>query len=197
MIIGLTGGIASGKSTAANLLGELGAHVIDADKLGHNAYTKGSDTFNSVVSVFGQDTVGDDGEIDRKVLGSKVFGSPESLKKLTDIVWPAIKNMAQQEIESVRAEQPKQVIVLEAAVLFEAGWEDIVDEVWSTLVDREVAIERATNRDGSDREQVEARIDAQLTNEERAEKADRLIENSDSEEDLAERVKALWKEVSE
>ena len=141
--------------------------------------------------------MGDDGEIDRKVLGSKVFGSPESLKKLTDIVWPAIKKMAQQEIESVRAQQPKQVIVLEAAVLFEAGWEDIVDEVWSTLVDREVAIERATNRDGSDREQAEARIDAQLTNEERAEKADRLIENSDSEEDLAERVKALWKEVSE
>ena len=88
MIIGLTGGIASGKSTAAKLLGELGAHVIDADKLGHNAYAKGSDAFNSVVSVFGQDTVGDDGEIDRKVLGSKVFGSPESLKKLTDIVWP-------------------------------------------------------------------------------------------------------------
>ena len=197
MIIGLTGGIASGKSTAANLLGELGAHVIDADKLGHNAYVKGSDAFNSVVSVFGQDTVGDDGEIDRKVLGSKVFGSPESLKKLTDIVWPAIKKMAQQEIESVRAQQPKQVIVLEAAVLFEAGWEDIVDEVWSTLVDREVAIERATNRDGSDREQVEARIDAQLTNEERAKKADRLIKNSSSEEDLAERVKALWKEVSE
>jgi len=197
VIIGLTGGIASGKSTAAKLLGELGAHIIDADKLGHNAYTKGSEAFSSVVSVFGQDTVGDDGEIDRKVLGSKVFGSPESLKKLTDIVWPAIKNMAQQEIESVKAQQPKQVIVLEAAVLFEAGWEDIVDEVWSTLVDREVAIERATNRDGSDREQVEARIDAQLTNEERAEKADRLIKNSGSEEDLAEIVKALWKEVSE
>ena len=197
MIIGLTGGIASGKSTAAKLLGELGAHVIDADKLGHNAYVKGSDAFNSVVSVFGQDTVGDDGEIDRKVLGSKVFGSPELLKKLTDIVWPAIKNMAQQEIESVRAQQPKQVIVLEAAVLFEAGWEDIVDDVWSTLVDREVAIERATNRDGSDREQVEARIDAQLTNEERAGKADRLIENSDSEEDLAKKVNTLWKEISE
>ena len=141
--------------------------------------------------------MGDDGEIDRKVLGSKVFGSPESLTKLTDIVWPAIKNMAQQEIRSVRAEQPKRVIVLEAAVLFEAGWEDIVDEVWSTLVDREVAIERATNRDGSDREQVEARIDAQLTNEERAEKADRLIENSDSEEDLAEKVRTLWKGISE
>ena len=195
MIIGLTGGIASGKSTAAKLLGELGAHVIDADSLGHNAYAKGSDAFTSVVSVFGQDTVGDDGEIDRKVLGAKVFGSPESLKKLTDIVWPAIKKMAQQEIDSVRAKQPKQVIVLEAAVLFEAGWEDIVDEVWSTFVDREVAIERASSRDGSDREQVEARIDAQLTNEERIKKADRLIANSNSEADLAKKVNALWKEI--
>ena len=73
MIIGLTGGIASGKSTAANLLGELGAHVIDADKLGHNAYAKGSDAFNSVVSVFGQDTVGDDGEIDPKSVGVESF----------------------------------------------------------------------------------------------------------------------------
>ena len=140
MIIGLTGGIASGKSTAAKLLGQLGAHVIDADKLGHNAYTKGSEAFDSVVSVFGRDTVGDDGEIDRKVLGSKVFGNPESLKKLTDIVWPAIKNMALEEIESVRVRNPNQIIVLEAAVLFEAGWQDIVDEVWSTLVNREVAI---------------------------------------------------------
>ena len=141
--------------------------------------------------------VGDDGEIDRKVLGSKVFGNPESLKKLTNIVWPAIKNMARQEIDSVRERNPNQIIVLEAAVLFEAGWQDIVDEVWSTLVDREVAITRATKRDGSNREQVESRIDAQITNEERTEKADRLIENSDSEEDLADKVKALWKEISE
>ena len=197
MIIGLTGGIASGKSTAAKLLGQLGAHVIDADKLGHNAYAKGSEAFDSVVSVFGRDTVGDGGEIDRKVLGSKVFGNPESLKKLTNIVWPAIKNMARQEIDSVRERNPNQIIVLEAAVLFEAGWQDIVDEVWSTLVDREVAITRATKRDGSNREQVESRIDAQITNEERTEKADRLIENSDSEEDLADKVKALWKEISE
>ena len=105
--------------------------------------------------------------------------------------------MARQEIDSVRERNPNQIIVLEAAVLFEAGWQDIVDEVWSTLVDREVAITRATKRDGSNREQVESRIDAQITNEERTEKADRLIENSDSEEDLADKVKALWKEISE
>lgn len=196
MIIGLTGGIASGKSTVAQLLGQLGAHVIDADKLGHNAYVSGSEAFDLVVSVFGGDTVGSDGEIDRKVLGSKVFGNAESLKKLTDIVWPAIKQMATQEILSVKEQRPEQVIVLEAAVLFEAGWEDIVDEVWSTIVDREVAIERASNRDGTDRSQVEARIDAQISNEERKEKADRLIDNSGSEADLQAQVKQIWNALS-
>ena len=196
MIIGLTGGIASGKSTVAQQLEQLGAHVIDADKLGHNAYVSGSEAFDLVVSVFGGDTVGSDGEIDRKVLGSKVFGNAESLKKLTDIVWPAIKQMATQEILSVKEQRPEQVIVLEAAVLFEAGWEDIVDEVWSTIVDREVAIERASNRDGTDRSQVEARIDAQISNEERKEKADRLIDNSGSEADLQAQVKQIWNALS-
>ena len=196
MIIGLTGGIASGKSTVAQQLGQLGAHVIDADKLGHNAYVSGSEAFDLVVSVFGGDTVGSDGEIDRKVLGSKVFGNAESLKKLTDIVWPAIKQMATQEILYVKEQRPEQVIVLEAAVLFEAGWEDIVDEVWSTIVDREVAIERASNRDGTDRSQVEARIDAQISNEERKEKADRLIDNSGSEADLQAQVKQIWNALS-
>ena len=196
MIIGLTGGIASGKSTVAQQLGQLGAHVIDADKLGHNAYVSGSEAFDLVVSVFGGDTVGSDGEIDRKVLGSKVFGNAESLKKLTDIVWPAIKQMATQEILSVKEQRPEQVIVLEAAVLFEAGWEDIVDEIWSTIVDREVAIERASNRDGTDRSQVQARIDAQISNEERKEKADRLIDNSGSEADLQAQVKQIWNALS-
>ncbi len=196
MIIGLTGGIASGKSTVAQQLGQLGAHVIDADKLGHNAYVSGSEAFDLVVSAFGNDTVGSDGEIDRKVLGSKVFGNAESLKKLTDIVWPAIKQMATQEILSVKEQRPERVIVLEAAVLFEAGWEDIVDEVWSTIVDREVAIERASNRDGTDRSQVEARIDAQISNEERKEKADRLIDNSGSEADLQAQVKQIWNALS-
>jgi len=196
VIIGLTGGIASGKSTVAETLGQLGAHVIDADKLGHNAYVSGSEAFDLVVSTFGKDTVGTDGEIDRKVLGSKVFGRPESLKKLTNIVWPAIKKMATQEIQTVQTQRPDQVIVLEAAVLFEAGWEDIVDEVWSTIVDREVAIERASNRDGTERSQVEARIDAQISNEERTEKANRLIDNSSSEAELREKVERIWNTLS-
>ena len=195
MIIGLTGGIASGKSTVARFLGDLGAHVIDADKLGHNAYISGSEAFDLVVAAFGTETVGSEGEIDRKVLGSKVFGDASVLKKLTDIVWPAIKEMASQEIQEVRYHNPRKTIILEAAVLIEAGWQDLVDEVWSTVVDREIAIDRASSRDGTDRSQIEARIDSQLSNEERTSEASKVIDNSGSEEALEGQVEALWAKI--
>ena len=103
MIIGLTGGIASGKSTVATTLQGWGAYVIDADKLGHRAYVKGTDAFHKVVAQFGEDIVGADGEVDRRALGAKVFGEGGSLKQLTDIVWPAIYDMA---------------------------WQSLVDEIW-------------------------------------------------------------------
>jgi len=192
LIIGLTGGIASGKSTAAATLGSWGAHVIDADKLGHRAYLQNTPAFDAVVSTFGEDTVGEDGEIDRRVLGGKVFGRPEKLKALTDIVWPAIRALAQAQIDTVAAQQPERVIVLEAAVLLEAQWQDLVDEIWVTIVDRAVAIARASARDGVDAEAIEARIDAQLDNEERRRAADHVIDNSGSEEDLIAQLEVLW-----
>ena len=116
MIIALTGGIASGKSTVAQTLAKLGAYVIDADKLGHHAYLAGSAAFDQVVATFGENVVGTDGEIDRRALGGKVFGNPEALKQLTDIVWPAIRAMAEQAIKQAQAEQPERHVVLEAAV---------------------------------------------------------------------------------
>lgn len=192
MVIGLTGGIASGKSTAARKLGEYGAHVIDADKLGHRAYLKDTSAFHQVVATFGEDVVGDDGEIDRGALGAKVFGEGNRLDELTAIVWPAIRQMAEDEISQVKTNDPSKIVVLEAAVLLEAGWQDIVDEVWVTVVDREVAIERATARDGVDREAIEARIDAQLSNEERIASAHKVIDNSSDEAHLIKQLEALW-----
>ena len=112
MIIGLTGGIASGKSTAAKYLGEKGAAVIDADKLGHRAYEPDTDAFDKVVSSFGQEVVGADGQIDRKVLGSKVFGNPEALDRLTGIIWPEIGRLVLTQFEVARGEQPDAPIVL-------------------------------------------------------------------------------------
>lgn len=196
MIIGLTGGIASGKSTAAKRLGEWGAHVIDADKLGHRAYLPDTAAFHAVVATFGDDTIGEDGEIDRRVLGGKVFGNPDKLKQLTDIVWPAIRELAAKEIAAVRSNEPNRVIVLEAAVLLEAGWQDLVDQIWATVVDREVAMTRAAARDGVDPEAVAARIDAQISNDERRAAAQQVIDNSGNEAELEAQLKRLWSELS-
>lgn len=191
-IIALTGGLASGKSTAVNHLASKGAHVIDADLLGHRAYEPGTQAFEAVIAAFGEELRTDEGLIDRKVLGSKVFGKPGELKKLTDIVWPEIRRLAEAEINEVRRSSPGQVIVLEAAVLFEAGWDDIGDEVWVITVERESAIERSMARDGAPRDAVENRLNSQLTNEARASKADVVIGNDDDEANLLAQLDQAW-----
>lgn len=196
MIIGLTGGIASGKSTVARRLESLGACVIDADKLGHRAYEPDTDAFRAVVETFGGDVVDADGRIDRKALGAKVFGSPDRLKQLTDIVWPEIGRLAAADIAAARARDPSAIVVLEAAVLFEAGWERTVDEVWAIVVDPEVAVARACARDGLAPEDVRRRIDAQIGNDERRARADVVIDNSGDLDALIARVDAEWQRVT-
>lgn len=197
MIIGLTGGIASGKSTVATTLQGWGAYVIDADKLGHRAYVKGTDAFHKVVAQFGEDIVGADGEVDRRALGAKVFGEGGSLKQLTDIVWPAIYDMAAAEIKQSLDSNPNTVVVLEAAVLIEAGWQSLVDEIWVTTVDPSTAIERASARDGVDADAVQARIDAQLSNAERTAEAAVVIDNSADEPQLLAQLENHWKNLQE
>ncbi|MDZ7684745.1 MAG: dephospho-CoA kinase [Gammaproteobacteria bacterium] len=191
----LTGGIASGKSTASAFFREKGAHVIDADKLGHRAYDPGTPGFSKVIEAFGDDIVANDGGIDRKALGARVFGKPEALAQLTNIVWPEIRKLAEAEIEEVRKNDPDAIVVLEAAVLFEAGWEDIGDEIWVLIVDRETAIERAMARDGVERAAIESRIDSQLSNEERASRADVVIENDADEATLIARLEKVWAQL--
>jgi phosphopantetheine adenylyltransferase/dephospho-CoA kinase len=196
MIIGLTGGIASGKSTAAEYLGAKGASVIDADKLGHRAYEPDTDAFRQVVETFGPEVVGADGQIDRKVLGGKVFGDPAALDRLTGILWPEIGKLALAEFDVVRASRPDAPIVLEAAVMLEAGWEPMVDEVWVVIVEPDTAVARATARDGVGEEAVRKRIAAQLSNDARREKADLVIDNSGDEAALRAQLDAAWTRVA-
>ncbi|MBT5774318.1 MAG: dephospho-CoA kinase, partial [Dehalococcoidia bacterium] len=101
-IIGLTGGIASGKSTASERLKELGGLVVDADRLGHRVYDPGTPGFEKIVNAFGHDLVAEDGSIDRRILGGKVFGAPDEMKRLTDIAWPEIRRMAGEEFAKLR-----------------------------------------------------------------------------------------------
>ncbi len=195
IVIGLTGGIASGKSTAAEQLRKNGAHVIDADRVGHRVYEPGSPGFQKVVNEFGHDLVNTDGTINRQVLGGKVFGDPAQMKRLTDIAWPEIRRMAAEEIEAERARGTTKVVVLEAAVLIEAEWTDLVDEVWVVYVKPEVARDRLMARNNLTAEQAQARIDSQLSNKERLALADVKIDNSESVEELIKKVDARWKKL--
>lgn len=194
-VIGLTGGIASGKSVVRELLEGHGAHVIDADKVGHEAYLPGSECFRAVVATFGQDVVGADGQIDRRALGAKVFGDPAKRRQLEGIVWPWMRETMEGQLAALRAEGTP-VVVLEAAVLIEAGWQPLVDEVWVVTVPPELARDRIISRNGLTAEQADARIAAQLTNEERVKQARVAIDNSGSLDELARRVDEQWRRIA-
>jgi dephospho-CoA kinase len=195
-VIGLTGGIASGKSTVTSFFRERGIPVIDADILGHRTYDPGTETYQKVVETFGPEVVAPDGTIDRKVLGSKVFGKPDELKKLTDIVWPGIRRLASEQLAEFEA-AGNDIAVLEAAVLLEAGWEDLVDEVWVVVVDPEIAVQRLGARNGLDPDAARARIASQLTNEERIARGDVIIENNGTLEELNARIQQAWDSLQE
>ncbi|MBT5495478.1 MAG: dephospho-CoA kinase [Alphaproteobacteria bacterium] len=190
MIIGLTGGIASGKSTAARYLSENGAFVMDGDVLGHRAYEPNTAAFAQIAETFGSEVVGADGQIDRKALGGKVFGNPNALKQLTDILYPEIRRMFSEWIETTQADNPNALLVMDAAVLLEAGWEDLADETWVVIVDPDTAVDRAVARDGLDEAAVRKRIASQLSNDERSARADVVIDNSVNEAALIARLDA-------
>ena len=194
--IGLTGGIASGKSTVTEFFREKGVPVIDADILGHRTYDPGTATFVAVVAAFGSDIVADDGTIDRRALGGKVFGKPEELTRLTDIVWPGIRALASAELSDLEVAGTG-IAVLEAAVLLEAGWEDMVDEIWVTTVETDLAVARLAERNGLDEAAARARIDSQLSNEERIAAASVVIENNGTLEELADGIEAAWQALRE
>ena len=195
VVIGLTGGIASGKSVVSQMLAERGVLIIDADKVGHEAYRRGSGCYEAVVEAFGQDVVGADGEIDRKALGAKVFGDPAQRKRLEGIVWPWMRETMDKRLAQIRAEG-KPVVVLEAAVLIEAGWVPITDQVWVVTVAPEIARQRVMERNGLTSEQASARIDAQLTNAERAKHAQVTIDNSGTLDELKQRVLGEWEKLT-
>lgn len=195
-VIGLTGGIASGKSLVAQWLAERGAVIIDADSVGHEAYRRGTETYRAVVDAFGPEVVGPDGEIDRKALGAKVFADPTARRRLEEIVWPAMRRMMEERLAELRA-QGTPVAVLEAALLIEADWLPLVDEVWLVTASPETARRRLMERNGLTPEQAEARLRSQLSNEKRRAYADVVIENDGTLEELRRAVDAAWAALQE
>lgn len=164
-IIGLTGGIASGKSKMAERLGQMGAHVIDCDKVAHDVYEPGQACYEKIVKHFGEEILSDDGRIDRTKLGPRVFGNVQELETLNSIVWPELMVEVNRRLDELRAagKVPK-VVVLEAAVLLKAGWEIHCHEVWSMIVPPDEAVRRIIERNNLSEQEARNRLANQVKN---------------------------------
>ena len=189
--IGLTGGMGSGKTEASRILSDLGADIIYADEVGHRAYLQNTETWQELVANFGEDILQADGEIDRRKLGAIVFSDREHLDKLNSIVHPRMYRMLQEMLRGF-SENGAKVVVLEAAILIEADWLSLVDEVWAIEVPELVAVERIKLRTGLEEEAIRKRLRSQLTNEDRSKKADQVIENSGDIDELRRKIDLIW-----
>jgi dephospho-CoA kinase len=201
-VIGLTGGIGSGKSTVSGFLAELGATIIDVDRVWHGALKPDTDLWREVVAAFGKEIVAPDGKIDRKRLGEMVFGNPEALARLNNIMHPWMYEKVKAQLEEYRRKGVG-VVVLEAALLIDVPLSlragkpsllDEVDEVWVTVAP-EFTVFKRLEQSGMSEEQALARIRSQLSSEERAKYADVVIETDCSLEELREKVRALWEKL--
>jgi len=190
-VIGLTGGIGSGKSTVSQFLAELGAVIVDADRVGHEAFKPDTDVWREVVAAFGRQILTTNGDIDREKLGETVFANPESLLWLNQITHPRIYEMVKARLEEYRR-QGVSVVVLEAPLLIEAGWSSLVDEVWVTVAPESTVLRRLKERAGLSEQQSLARIHSQLPSEERLKHADVVINNDGDLDELRVKVKRLW-----
>ncbi|MGI6413125.1 MAG: dephospho-CoA kinase [Syntrophomonadaceae bacterium] len=177
-LIGLTGGIASGKSTVSKVLRELGAAVIDVDKVAHKAMEPHKPAWTDIVNYFGREILAADMTIDREKLGQVVFNDPDKLKKLNAITHPRIHELVKQQIDCLRLSQPDAIVFVEVPLLYEANKEKNYDEVWVVWVDRETQIKRLMQRNGLDRDLAIKRIEAQMSLDEKAKRADVVIDNS-------------------
>ncbi|MCS7001269.1 MAG: dephospho-CoA kinase [Dehalococcoidia bacterium] len=192
LVIGLTGGIASGKSTVAHLLRARGAAVIDADKAGHRVIAKGAPGWQDVIAAFGPEVLTATGEIDRAALGAIVFRSPEALAKLNAISHPRIRELVMAELRDLAERQSTAVAVIDAALLYEANWDTMCDEVWVVYAPVEVAVARLAARNGLSIDDAWARVRAQLPPEHKRDRADVVIDNTGTLADLERQVDRAW-----
>ena len=183
-LVGLTGGIASGKSTVLKYLSENGYAVIDADKLGHKVLDPVNPGFQKVVETFGKEILHLDGTVNRQVLGRIVFGDPLRLMQLNEISHPMIAEMIGDEYEILVSNSVNKIVFLEAALLIEAKWHKVCGQIWVVTIDPAVAMTRLIERDGLSKTEARSRIDSQISPEERLTYADVILKNDSLPKDL-------------
>ncbi len=191
LVIGLTGGIGTGKSEVAQMLRALGARIVDADLVGHEAYKPNTESYREVVKAFGEDVLQPNGEIDRRKLSAIVFSDSDQLTRLNGIMHPRMARMVAEELDQLRS-QSVSVAVVEAALLFEAGWDVLVDEVWVTDSPVETVIDRLQARNGFSAEEVLKRIDSQMDRSERLAQAQVVVDNSTDVDELEHTITGIW-----
>lgn len=190
-VVGIAGRTGSGKSTVAKVLTKKGAALIEADLLAHQTYAPNTDGWREIVESFGEAVVAADGTIERRRLGAIVFDDAHALARLNVITHDRTRQLIQQRIDGLSSEGAA-LAVLEAALLFEAGWNDLADEVWVTVAPLAVCAERAASRLGISREETLARIERQMPDEARVARADVVIDTSGSLEDTEKAVEREW-----
>ena len=193
-VIGLTGSIGSGKSAVSRFLAELGATIIEADKLGHEAYMPGTEVWRKVVAAFGKQVTGADGNIDREKLGKIVFGDSKAREKLNRIMHPKIYGMIKDRLEEYR-KQKAGIVVVEAPLLLEANWASLVDEIWITTASETTILKRLKERRKLSEYESLARLRSQLPLGKRLEQADVVIDTEGTLEDLKVKIKVLWQKI--
>ena len=197
-LIGLTGNIATGKSLVGRMLGELGAHVIDADELVRDLQRRGTRVYAAIVAEFGAGILRPDGEIDRARLGAWVFSDPEALRRLESIVHPAVGRAIEAQISVIQyqASNKNTVVVIEAIKLIEAGLSRRCNALWVVTSGQKAQLERLMRARGLSEAEARLRIEAQPPQSDKAALADVLIENDGTLADLREQIKHHWAKIT-
>ncbi len=195
-VIGLTGGIASGKSTVSDILSQLGAVIIDADILSREVTLPGSSGLRQVREVFGDEVIAKDGTLDRHRLGSIIFSDEAARARLDSIVHPLVIERTKERLGELQktavAKGRALVAVIDAPLLIEAGVDVICDEIWVVAVSRDEQAKRLMRREGFTLDEALARIDSQMPLAEKRKRADRVIDNEGDIEETRQNVKRLW-----
>ncbi len=196
MIIGLTGSIGSGKSTAAQRLASLGARVLDADAVSRDLTKPRGRALSAIKAAFGKEVFSADGALERRALAEIVFADADKRKALNAIIHPLVLETLQKKSGDILSKDPRAVVVWDVPLLIESGWQGLCDEVWLVQAPMEVRVARIVARDGCTREEALRRMQAQMSDEEKAPSAHEVIPNDGEREAFLSRVDALYRRAS-
>jgi dephospho-CoA kinase len=197
LIVGLTGGIVVGKSTVASMFRDLGAKIIDADKLGHSVILPNKPVWKKIVKIFGKDILQNDLTIDREKLGKIVFANQALLKKLNEITHPEITKIIKKEINLARNATNNQgkVLIVDAALIYEAKIDRFMDKIIVVYIDEDEQIKRLIKRNNLSKEEALQRIKSQIPMKEKVKMTDYVIDNSNSLDKTREQVEKIWQSL--